>query len=262
MSWFTSFGLSLPTFLLVLGRTSGILISAPYLQSRSLPTRLRAAVALLLALVLTPVLGMEGGNWSEGNLWVIAVGSEVITGLIMGYLLNLTFAGILLAGQLIEVPMGFGVVNVVDPQSGGEMPIVGQFQQIFVLWLFLLFQGDHLIIRALIQSYELIPPAGLAITSMGVKAVVQSFSGMFLLGLEIALPVMGVLFLADMILGIISRLIPQINVFMTGLPIKISIGLMLLVLVLPSLMRLMANLTSLQGDLWQDLWRVMSHMKG
>lgn len=262
MSWLASFGLSLPAFLLVLGRTSGLLLSAPYFQSRSLPPMLRASVALLLAMVLTPVLKISGGNWTEGNLWLIAVGGEVLTGLTMGYLLNLSFAGIQMAGQLIEVPMGLGIVNVIDPQSGGEMPIVGQLQQILVLWLFLLFQGDHLIIKALIHSYDLIPPAGFAVTTMGVKAIVHSFSGMVLLGLEIALPVMGVLFLADMILGIISRLIPQINVFITGMPIKITIGLILLVFMIPSLARLMANLSSMDGDLWQSLWRVLAQMKG
>lgn len=261
MSWLAFFGLSLPAFLLVLGRTSGLLLSAPYFQSRSLPPTIRAAIALLLAMVLTPVLKINPGDWSHGNLWMISIAGEVITGLTMGYLLNLTFAGIQLAGQLIEVPMGFGVVNIIDPQSGGEIPIVGQFQQIFVLWLFLLFQGDHLIIKALIQSYDLIPPAGFAITSLGVKAVVQAFSGMFLLGLEIALPVMGVLFLADLMLGIISRLIPQINVFVTGMPIKIVLGMMLLVLILPTLLRLMANLATPGGDLWQNLWQVMSLMK-
>jgi flagellar biosynthetic protein FliR len=261
VNWTAIFGIQLPTFLLALGRTSGIMITAPYFQSRSLPATVKAAMALLLAVVLSPVIVFPAKEWFQGNLWLIAVGGELLVGLTMGYILNLSFAGIQLAGQLIEVPMGFGVVNIIDPQTGGEMPIIGQLQHILVIWLFLLFQGDHLIIKALAHSYDLIPPTGFVITSMGVKGILQAFSGLFLLGLQIALPIMGVIFLTDLILGVVSRLIPQINVFMTGFPIKITLGLLLVALILPALSRLMANLTSMDGDLWQTLFRILGVMR-
>ena len=124
-------------FLAVLGRTSGLLISAPYFQSQTIPVTLRAGIALLLALVLSPVLGLQPGPWLQGNLWVLTVLGEVLTGLAMGYIMNLLFAAVQLGGQLIEVPMGFGMVNILDPQTGGEMPIIGQLHQLLTTWLFL-----------------------------------------------------------------------------------------------------------------------------
>jgi flagellar biosynthetic protein FliR len=262
VSWSDLFSVELPVFLAVLGRTSGLLISAPYFQSQTIPVTLRAGIALLLALVLSPVLGLQPGPWLQGNLWVLTVLGEVLTGLAMGYIMNLLFAAVQLGGQLIEVPMGFGMVNILDPQTGGEMPIIGQLHQLLTTWLFLLFQGDHLIIRALARSYELLPPAAFTVTALGVKGIVRGFCGMFLLGVQIALPIMGAIFLADVALGIISRLIPQLNVFFTGFPIKIAMGILLLILILPVFLRLAANFASPGGDIWQLLQKVLPLFKG
>lgn len=258
VGWTALLGVEFPIFLMVLGRTTGLMVVAPYFQSRTMPVMVRAGLVLLLTMVLAPVLKLQpGGDWVHGTLWLQDVAAEVVTGLTMGFILNLSFAAIQLAGQMLDVSMGFGVVNIIDPQSGSEMPIMGQFQQILAIWLFLLMGGDHLVIRALAFSYKIIPPAGFSFSSHGVYSIVQSFSGMFLLGIQIALPIVGAIFLTDLILGIVSRLIPQINVFMTGFPIKITLGLLLLILAIPVFAHLMANFTSDGGDLWQALDRTL-----
>lgn len=262
MNWSTLIGVELPVFLLVLGRTSGLMLTAPFFQGRTLPPMIRAGIVLLLTLVLSPVIGIQPGDWSQGSLWLLSVAGEVVTGLTMGYLMNLLFAAVQLGGQLIEVPMGFGMVNVLDPQTGGEMPIIGQVYQILVLWLFLIFQGDHLIIRALAKSYDLVPPAAFVVTTMGVKSIVKAFGGMFVLGVQIALPIMGVIFLADITLGIISRLIPQINIFMNGFSVKIFLGMVLLILTLPIFVRLAANFASPSGDIWQIIQKTLPLFRG
>ncbi|HEX2954006.1 MAG TPA: flagellar biosynthetic protein FliR [Bacillota bacterium] len=260
MNWAAILGVDFPVFLMVLGRTSGLIITAPYFQSRSMPVMVRAGLALFLALVLAPVLGLRyGAEWTQGNLWIQSFTAEVMTGLTMGYLLNLSFVAIQVSGQLIDVSIGFGVVNILDPQSGVEMPITGQFQQIMALWIFLVLHGDHLIIGALAHSYKIIPPAAFSLTTHGVKVILEAFGGMFLLGFQIALPIVGAIFLADLAMGIVSRLIPQINIFVTGFPIKIALGLLMLILLIPMLSHLMNNFASQGGQLWQTLERTLPY---
>src|SRR5690554_5674984 len=142
----------------------------------------------------------------------------------MGYVVNMVLAAFQLAGQMIDVPMGFGLANVLDPQQGIRMPIVGQLQQIIALWIFLLVDGHHVLFRALVESYRLLPVGNLPFFAHGTELVVRAFSSMFLLGFTIALPIVGVLFLTNIGLGILVRLIPQVNVFMVSFPLKIMIG--------------------------------------
>lgn len=260
MNWTAILGVEFPVFLMVLGRTTGLIITAPFFQSKSMPAMVRAGLALFLALVLAPALGLRyGPEWSQGNLWIQSIAAEIMTGLTMGYLLNLAFVAIQVGGQLLDVSMGFGVVNILDPQTGAEMPILGQLQQIMAIWIFLILRGDHLIIGALAQSYKLIPPSAFSLTTHGTKMVLEAFGGMFLLGFQIALPIVGALFLADLAMGIISRLIPQINVFMTGFPIKITLGLLMLILLVPMIAHLMSNFSSQGGQLWQTLERTLPY---
>ena len=258
MDWTALFGVDFPVFLLVLSRTSGLLIAAPYFQSRSLPAMIKVGLTLFLSLVLAPVLSLQpGGDWVHGTLWLQSIAAEVVTGLTMGFVLNLSFAAIQLAGQMIDISIGFGVVNIIDPQSGSEMPIMGQLQQLLAMWLFLVLNGDHLIIKALVYSYKLIPPGGFTCTTPGVRSIVHAFSGMFLLGVQIALPIVGAIFLADLTMGIVSRLIPQINVFMTGFPIKIVLGLLLVILATPFFSHLIGGLVSSDGGLWQAIGKIL-----
>lgn len=108
MNWAAILGVDFPVFLMVLGRTSGLIITAPYFQSRSMPVMVRAGLALFLALVLAPVLGLRyGAEWTQGNLWIQSFTAEVMTGLTMGYLLNLSFVAIQVSGQLIDVSSGW-----------------------------------------------------------------------------------------------------------------------------------------------------------
>src|SRR5690554_433216 len=119
---------------------------------------------------------------------------ELLTGLLMGFVVNIIFAAFQVAGQMIEVPMGFGLVNVLDPMTGVQMPLVGQVKHVIALWVFLLVNGHHTLIRALMESYRLLPAGKPPFLTHGVESLVKVFCGMFLLAFRIALPIVGVLF--------------------------------------------------------------------
>jgi len=244
-------------FLLIFLRNTGLMIAAPFFQSRNIPNVLRICLALFLSFVFVPVLKLPSAL--PQNFWQIALLmiQELILGLIMGYILYLTFAGLQLAGQLIDVPMGFGMVNVLDPQTGGQMPIIGQLYSLIAVWLFLLVKGDHTLINILAQSFKLLPIGEPLLLTRGLLLVIKAFSGLFWLAIQVAIPIIGVLFLTDIGLGVLAKLIPQINVFFLGFPIKVFLGITILILSLPVLVRWLAVNYSNNGSVWTELLRFL-----
>lgn len=244
-------------FVLIFMRNIGLLIGAPFFQSRNIPNALRISLALFLALLFLPLFKTSGTLpstfWQAAFLMV----QEVLLGLIMGYILYLTFAGIQLAGQIIEVPIGFGMVNVLDPQTGGQMPIIGQLYQLVAVWLFLLVKGDHVLIKVLTQSFKLLPVGAPLAFSKGLPLVLRTFSNLFILAIQIATPIVGVLFLTNIGLGVLAKLIPQINVFFLGFPLKVFLGMLLLILSLPVFIRWLAEIFSADGRVWTEILRFL-----
>jgi flagellar biosynthetic protein FliR len=151
--------------------------------------------------------------------------------------------------------MGFGMVNVLDPQTGGQMPIIGQLYYLTAIWLFLLVNGHHILLNVLAQSFKILPVGKLFYFTKGLPLIIKNFSQLFWLALQVAIPIIGVLFLTDVGLGVLSKLIPQINVFILGFPIKVFLGITLLILSLPVLLRWLAVNYSNTGSIWTELLR-------
>lgn len=151
----------------------------------------------------------------------------------MGFLTQMTFAIFQFAGQILDMQIGFGIVNVIDPQSGIQAPILGNFKNLLALLFFLTINGHHYILRALERSYAYIPIGAVRISGSLCSFIFSVAGEMFASAFKIALPVLASLFIADLAMGIIARTVPQINVFLVGLPLKIAIGLWVLLMLLP-----------------------------
>ena len=240
-------------YLLIYSRVFGLLQSAPVFQNKSISGFLRSGLALFVALVVFPlVTNFTNLRVTSISQFLFLVMQELLIGLTIGYILNLAFTGIQLAGSFIETPMGLGMVNVIDPQYGGQIPIIGQIFQLAALWLFLLVNGHHLLFDFLLMTYKLLPISKAININAGAAMILQAFGGIFWLGLQIAIPIMGVLFLTDIGLGVLSRLIPQINVFIISFPVKIFMGLVLILFSLPVFLRWLAQFFSSVGNYWPE----------
>jgi flagellar biosynthetic protein FliR len=257
--------LKVALFMLVFMRNVGLLVGAPLFQSRNLPGMVRVSIALFLSLIFVPIIELRSGLPMNllANLWLVifALFQEFVLGLLMGYVLYLTFAGLQLAGQLVEVPMGFGMLNVLDPYSGNQMPIIGQLYYIIALWIFILVNGDHNLLNILAQSYRLLPVGEPIVFTKGLPYIIKAFSGMFWLAVQTALPILGVLFLTDLSLGVLAKLVPQINVFFFGFPLKVTLGLMLIILSLPIFVRWLAGNYTTEGSVWTELLRLLKTIR-
>lgn len=242
-----------PWGLLLLARVAGIIGASPLLGSRNVPMQLKAGLVALLTLILLPLAPTVGELPTDFFPFLLPLGREIIAGILFGFCVSAAFAIFQLIGQFIDMPIGFGMVNVLDPTSQSQMPIVGQFQYLLAMGIFLLVNGHHGLILALGRSLELIPLGGIKLSAGLLGWSIELFSQMFALGFQLSLPVVGTLFLTDLALAIIARTVPQMNVFVVGYPAKILIGLGVLALALPLYGGIMIDLFGPKGWLMDEI---------
>ena len=129
--------------------------------------------------------------------------------------------------------MGFGIVNVVNPQSGAQMPVMGTFKYFLTMFFYLSINGHVLLLDALMKSYQIIPLGDFTVDMTLMNFIIYVTGNLFVIGIKVALPYVGALFATDFILGIIARTVPQMNVFMIGMPLKIGLGFILAIIIIP-----------------------------
>ena len=193
----------LPVFL----RISSFLVAIP-LFGPGVPSLAKLGLAALLTMLLRPVVPVPPLPEELLGYALVAL-SEVAVGLAMGLIVSAVIAAVYVAGQFIDVPMGFGMVNVVDPQTGAQIPLIAQYQFVIAILVLFLVNGHHVLLKALAESFISLPIGGAGVGGGMVEVVTRVFSAMFQLGLRIALPVMSALFLADVALGIVARAVPK-----------------------------------------------------
>lgn len=217
------------TFFVVFLRVTSFYIVAPVFGGAGVPPMIKIGLGLLTSIIL--IFTIEPGLFPVVStlpeiLLLIVV--EILVGTLLGYAVSLLFAGLQFAGMLMGYQMGFAVANVLDPTSRERVSIIGQFIFVFGILYFLQLDGHHMLIRALVRSYDMAPPMGVGLTGGTVIIIIGMFTQMFVIGLQIALPIIGTLFLIDVGLGIVAKTVPQMNVFIVGLPLKTLVGLTIL----------------------------------
>ncbi|MDH3445211.1 MAG: flagellar biosynthetic protein FliR [Deltaproteobacteria bacterium] len=222
------------TFMLVFGRVAGLVVSAPFWGSRIVPVVVRVWIAILLAIATFPVVGTvtPAGEYTLLSVF-LALGGEILFGLVLGWLAQILFAAMRLAGQEMELKSGLGLIQLADPHQGGQSGVFGALFELMAGLLFFAMNGHHLLVQALWSSYNVFPVAGEKFTTRLLEGLVSSSAEIFTIALRISAPVVIGLFLSDIILGLIGRAIPQMNVFMVAQPLQFGLAILLLFLAMP-----------------------------
>jgi flagellar biosynthetic protein FliR len=230
------------TFLLVFGRTSGLMVTAPFWSSRAVPVAIRVWLAMLLAAATWPAASAITGA-AEMTLFglFLSLAGELFLGLMLGWLAQLLFAAVRLAGQQIEIRSGLGLIQLVDPQEGGQTGVFSMFLEVMAGLIFFSLNGHHLMYQALSSSYQVFPLAGEKFLLRVIDGLVSSSAEIFIIALKLSAPVLIGLLLSDIALGMVSRAIPQMNVFLVAQPLQFGFAVLLLLLSLPALVWLMVN---------------------
>lgn len=231
-------------YLLTCFRFTGLMFSAPAFMASAMPLPLRFWCAFFLTLAAAgtipgaqvPVLLFE--NWASVSILALR---EFFVGVIIGFLAALPLYALQISGELIGISMGFSMVSLMDPLSEAQASIIGQLQFLVGLWFFFRWNGHLLMTQAVVESLKLIPPGRLVfwpVSDLGLGSWLQQA---FVLSLRFVLPFYGEILLADVGLGFLARTVPQMNIFVLGLPLKIALGFFILTIVLPVAVEIMAG---------------------
>jgi flagellar biosynthetic protein FliR len=232
-----------PVFLLVLVRVGAVLFTMPLIGERMVPRQVKAAMALLLALLLYPMVASTFAARVPVNplAWVPALGLEVLLGGAIGFSVRLITAAFEFAGEVAGYVLGLSLAQAVDPQTHLQTPIIGQFLTVLSFLIFLSINAHHVLIGALVQSFAWVPPFGLSVTSGFADLLVDMAFQLFRLGLQIAAPVVAAILLVNVGMGIMARAVPQMHVMIVAMPMTIAIGFLVLGLSLPYMGGVMAD---------------------
>ncbi len=219
-------------FSLILSRFVGLFIAAPVVSNPNVPKLVKIGICIFLSIIVFPFVTLNHEFNSSLSL-ATAILKEMAVGIFLGFFASLIFVAIQLAGQFIDYQMGLGIVNVIDPNSGVQVPLSGQFLYILGMLIFLAIGGHQLLIKGLIRSFSVLP-LGEVVFRRGITFLINdTFAKIIVIAFQISAPVVAAVFLAEMGYGIMSRAIPQMNILIVGLPLKIGLGGLFLFLMLP-----------------------------
>lgn len=221
-------------FLIIAGRISGLFLSAPIFASRQIPIKIKIIIIIGLSALMSYFIPVRfEQEIVSPHLMIIALTLEIFIGITIGFIAYILFAAIQLAGQLIDMQIGFGMVNVLDPQSGMQVPLMGNYIYLLALFIYLSVNGHHYLLSALAMSYETIPVLGTHLDGDFMGILLNISSALFIVAVKISAPVVMALLISDIAMGFVARTVPQMNVFVIGLPLKMIIGFTVLICLLP-----------------------------
>jgi flagellar biosynthetic protein FliR len=230
-------------FLLILIRISSFFVTVPLFSYRTIPTSHKVGLAVFLSWIMYYTIEIPPLQFDE--YYVLLILKEIAVGLLLGLIAFIVISAIQIVGGFIDFQMGFAIANVVDPQTGAQSPLMGQFLYIISLLFLLSVNGHHLLIDGIFYSYQTIPLDQLWVPFGDedmLNHIITTFNSMFIVAFQMSLPIVGSLFLVDVALGIVARTVPQLNIFVVGMPLKILASFVMIIVMMSVFLMLVGNL--------------------
>jgi flagellar biosynthetic protein FliR len=213
---------------------------------RSVPAPFRIGIAFFMTLFT--FMSIEVQFMEIDAAYILMVLREVLIGVLLGFVAFMFFTVIQISGSFVDMQMGFGVANVIDPMTGMQSPLVGNFKYFLALLIFLSLDGHHYLLTAIMNSYEWVPLDNMFFARIYEGSIssflLRTLSTMFVLAFQLTAPMIVAIFLVDLGLGMLARTAPQFNVFILGLPLKNMVGFLILLVMIPGLLYLFQQLFS------------------
>lgn len=225
-------------FLLTLIRVSLVVFLLPFYGGDSIPVPAKGACCLVLTLAVWPHLSFSG-DLLPGHPFAIAllIVGELLIGLMLALFVQFIFAGIQTGGQMMGFQMGFTMITVADPQSGGQVSITSHLLYMVALVCFLTMDGHLYLLQALTSSFAIMPPGGFVARPALFSEIISLSGNMFVLAVKVAGPILASLFLIELALALMARAAPQMNLLIIGMPLKIAVGFFFMFIVFTLLAR-------------------------
>ncbi|MBW2186080.1 MAG: flagellar biosynthetic protein FliR [Deltaproteobacteria bacterium] len=240
--------------LICLARVAAIFGSMPIFGSSQVPARAKTILALLLTVLILPAVEstLPQSSFTPLSLGLL-VANEALLGIMMGFIARLIFTAVEFGGTIVGYQMGFAAANVYDPQNQRQVSLLSQFQNVIAILIFLALDVHHIFIRVMVDSYYLLPPGLLDFSTGAVPFVMELTSHMFVLAIRFSAPILAVLLLSGLVLGILSRVFPQLNAFMLSFPINIGLAFIIMSLTMDLVVALLSQEFSMLPDRFDHL---------
>ena len=232
-----SLNISLPQlqmFFFVFFRVGAILMTMPIFNSKSIPHLFKLGLAFATSLVLFPLLKLSAMPVSS-SIYGLGIGlaGEILLGLVIGLSVKIIFAGFQIAGQLAGYQMGMAITNVMDPETSQQVPLLAQFNNLVAMLVFITINAHYWFIKAIMQSYHLVPPLNVHFSNSLIEQLIQLGGNMFVIAIQVGAPVIAALLITSVAFGLVARTVPQMNVFIVAMPLKIGVGFLFIGFGLP-----------------------------
>lgn len=216
-------------FTLVLGRMAGLFSAIPLFGGKIVPQRIKIALVFAMTLVFFPIVrpGLPQLPTDSISIGLLTI-RETLIGISLGLLSQMIFSAVEFCGQIIGTQMGFSAASQFDPTMGTQISVMSVVQNLLAVLLFMSMGMHHIFIRAIVESYTLVPVGAWHVSGGLLKFWIATSAGVFILAIKLAAPVMASLVAATVALGVMARSFPQMNIFMISFPLNIGIGFMIL----------------------------------
>ncbi len=229
----------LPVWMLVMFRLTGLFVLSPMLGSVAIPGRIRVLWALAMSLCVYPVLlGRPAASalvtplvGQDFSLWMlpVAIAMELLIGLLIGYGASLAMMALQVAGHVADQQVGLGLASIFNPELNDQTGVIGEFYFIMGMMIFVILGGDRMMVSTVLHSFDSVPLGGFRPDGHMLDLMLGLLTSMMELAIRIAAPLLCLIFLETVAMGFIARTVPQMNILSFGFPLRILLGVGILV---------------------------------
>ncbi|URZ00909.1 fused FliR family export protein/FlhB family type III secretion system protein [Clostridium felsineum] len=243
---------------MVMLRVFAFFIAFQVIFPQSFPKMLKVMLSVCVAFFVMPYIDLsQVSALNNGLLYTWQCICEILTGLILGFFANLMFLCVRIGGQFLDFQIGYSMMTAYDPTSGSSASLIERFLNMFSVVLFFSVGGNEVVIHEIVNSFKTVKLGTFVINDQSVMAAFDVFVKFFTIGFKIALPVVLVLLITDIVMGLMSRTVPQLNVMILGLPIKILLGLTCLMIILPLIANILITSFSSLPDIYKEFYKLV-----
>lgn len=236
----------LQLFFLVFIRLGAIIVFLPVFSSSTIPLLAKVGLTFAVSFAIFPMLTLPVIPETVNPMgFGLSIAAEILLGMMIGFLIKLILSGFQMAGQLAGYQMGMALANVMDPSTSEQVPLLAQFNNLIALLILLAVNAHHWFIQTIVESFTLLPPLGMNLHPTVFRDLIYLGGSMFVIAIKVGAPVIVALLLVSVSFGLIARTVPQMNVFIVAMPLKIVVGIIFVGLSLPFMAR---YITRLYGD--------------
>ena len=245
-------------YMLVLVRVTSFIMAAPFFGYSTIPQKVKICLSILLTIIIIPLLNVPSLSYVGVIGYSTLVVKEAAVGIVIGYLANLCLYIITFAGQIMDMDMGLSMASLFDPLTNVQGTVTGSMYMYVVMLVMMVTNMHYYVVRAIIDSFKYIN-VGQAVFSSSLKDVILNFiPNYFIIGFRIVLPMFACMLVVNVVLGVLAKAAPQMNMFVIGIQLKLIVGLLVLFLIVQSIPSVSDFIMNEMKDMMSQAIRAMT----